>query len=180
MGGDPGEGALYAVAAAAIAVGVQYAHNKIQEYQAAKAYRAAHAPTADQAGKVSPANHGYVRRVGLRKFTLSKPATTEIGKQVQAGVRINPTPDSNHPQHRPYKVDVSVRVPGLTNPIRIFGRYNEVIRNLPKVFGQIQTGGDISFNITIEIYGQGGRPIDNIIYQGPGFNYVRPGGSSGL
>ncbi len=36
MGGDPGEGALYAVAAAAIAVGVQYAHNKIQQYQAAK------------------------------------------------------------------------------------------------------------------------------------------------
>ena len=36
MGGDPGEGALYAIAAAGLAVGVQYAYNKIQQYQAAK------------------------------------------------------------------------------------------------------------------------------------------------
>ena len=36
MGGDPGEGALYAIAAAGLAVGVQYAYNKYQQYQAAK------------------------------------------------------------------------------------------------------------------------------------------------
>ena len=181
MGGDPGEGALYAIAAAAIAVGVQYAHNKIQEYRAAKAYRAAHAPTADQAGKVSPANHGYVRKVGLRKFTPYKNATTEIGKQVQAGVSIDPTPDPDYSQHRPYSVDVDVRVPGLTNPIRISGPGldNAVTGNLPRVFGQIDISGNYAY-ITIEIYGQSGRFMDSITYQGPGFNYVRPGGSSGL
>ena len=54
MGGDPGEGALYAVAAAGIALGVQYANYKYQEYQAAKTTQAAHAPTTDQAGKVIP------------------------------------------------------------------------------------------------------------------------------
>ena len=60
MGSDPGIGALYAIAAAGLAVGVQYAYNQWQQYQAAKAYQAAHAPTADQAGKVSPANHGVL------------------------------------------------------------------------------------------------------------------------
>ena len=39
MGGDPGEGALYALAAAGIALGVQYAHNEYQKYQAAKTYQ---------------------------------------------------------------------------------------------------------------------------------------------
>ena len=54
MGSDPGEGALYAVAAAGIALGVQYANYKYQEYLDAKTYQAAHAPTTDQAGKVIP------------------------------------------------------------------------------------------------------------------------------
>ena len=40
MGGDPGEGALYAVAAAGIALGVQYANYKLQEYQASKTTQA--------------------------------------------------------------------------------------------------------------------------------------------
>ena len=54
MGSDPGEGALYAIAAAGLALGVQYAYNKYQQYQAAKAYQAAHASNIDQAGKVIP------------------------------------------------------------------------------------------------------------------------------
>ena len=36
MGNDPGEGALYALAAAGLAAGVRYAHNQWQQYQAAK------------------------------------------------------------------------------------------------------------------------------------------------
>ena len=36
MGGDPGEGALYAMAAAVVSLGVQYANYKYQEYQASK------------------------------------------------------------------------------------------------------------------------------------------------
>ena len=53
----------FAVAAAGLALGIQYDHNKIQEYRAVKTYQAANATTADQAGKVSPANQGYVRKV---------------------------------------------------------------------------------------------------------------------
>ena len=97
MGGDPGEGALYAMAAAVVSLGVQYANYKLQEYQAGKTYQAAHASTTDQASKVSPANQGYVRKVGLKNFTISKDARTEIGMQVQAGVSISPTPDPNSP-----------------------------------------------------------------------------------
>ena len=54
MGGDPGEGALYALAAAGIAVGVQYVYNQWQAYQATKTYHIAHASNIDQAGKVIP------------------------------------------------------------------------------------------------------------------------------
>lgn len=84
MGGDPGEGALYAIAAAAIAVGVQYAYNQYQQYRAAKAYRAAHAPTADQAGKVSPANHGHVREEGFLVAKNLRPGSRSILTREQA------------------------------------------------------------------------------------------------
>ena len=52
MGSDPGEGALYAVAAAAIAVGVQYAYNQWQAYQAGKTLPTAVSLTVDVVGKI--------------------------------------------------------------------------------------------------------------------------------
>ena len=52
MGGDPGEGALYAVAAAGIALGVQYAHNQYQKYLDGKTLPPAVSLTIDVVGKI--------------------------------------------------------------------------------------------------------------------------------
>ncbi len=52
MGSDPGEGALYALAAAGIAVGVQYAYNQWQAYQAGKTLPTAVSLTVDVVGKI--------------------------------------------------------------------------------------------------------------------------------
>ena len=172
------------MAAAGIALGVQYAHNEYQKYQAAKAYRAAHAPTADQAGKVSPANHGYVRKVTAASGNFTRTIDpTGIGKDV--GVDIRQTFDPKHQLARPYEVDVYVSGGHLKNPVDIVGPIpgNTVEVFLPNAFGHIHTKGGINY-ITIIIYGQGGGRIpanivDTIGYQGT-FNYQRTRGTSGM
>ena len=187
MGSDPGEGALYAIAAAGLAAGVQYAYNQWQQYQAAKAYQAAHAPTADQAGKVSPANHGYVRKVTAASGEFTRTIhPTGIGKDV--GVDIRQTFDRNHQLPLPYEVDVYVSGGHLKNPVDIVGPIpgnpgNTVEGSFPNAFGHIHTKGGINY-ITIIIYGQGGERIpanivDTIGYQGT-FNYQRGRGNPGL
>ena len=171
------------MAAAGIALGVQYAHNEYQKYQAAKAYRAAHAPTADQAGKVSPANHGYVRKVTAASGNFTRTIDpTGIGKDVK--VYIEATGDPTHPLPRPYEVDVYISGGHLKNPVDIVGPINTVERFLPNPPpSHIHTKGGINY-ITIIIYGQGGERIpanivDTIGYQGT-FNYLRTRGTSGM
>ena len=52
MGGDPGEGALYAIAAAGLSLGVQYANYQYQKHLAAKTLPTAVSLTIDVVGKI--------------------------------------------------------------------------------------------------------------------------------
>ena len=103
-------GALYVIGTAGLSLGIQYAWAKYpqeQQYYGQKGGLNAAAATVDRKGQVSPANHGYVRKVLAADGTFTEIKRIEVGQN--AGVTILQVPGKDgYKLPLPYDVDAWV------------------------------------------------------------------------